>query len=51
MYTLWENHAILNEIDLKRSSSRCSRGHNLHPRGTDFMQALSYILFFPFDDF
>ena len=28
-----KNHAILNDIDSKRSSSRCFQGHNLHHRG------------------
>ena len=31
-YNLWNIHTILNEIDLKRSPSRCFQGYNLHPR-------------------
>ena len=27
-----KNHAVLNDIDSKRSSSRCFQGHNLYHR-------------------
>ena len=41
IYNLWENHANLNGIDSKRSTSRSFQGHNLHPR----VHALSFIFF------
>ena len=37
-----KNHAILCDIDSKRSVSRCFEGHNLHHRVTDFVET-----FFP----
>ena len=30
MYNLWKNHAILDDIDTKRSSGPCFQGHNFH---------------------
>ena len=27
-----KNHTVRNDVDVKRSSSRCFRGDNLHPR-------------------
>ena len=48
-YNLWKNHAILNDIDSKRSSS-CFQSHNLRYRVTGFVDAFSHI-FFPLDEF
>ena len=42
---MWENHANLNDLDSKRSSSRSFHGPNLHPRVTGFVHAFSFIFF------
>ena len=41
---------LKNEVDEMGSSSRCIRGHNLHPRVT-VLYTLSAISFFPSDNF
>ena len=39
IYNLWQNYALLNDID----SKRIFKGHNLHPRETGFVHAFSHI--------
>ena len=46
----WKNHTILNDIDSKRSSNRCFRGHNWHPRVTALCTLLN-IYFEPSEQF
>ena len=48
IHNLWKNHANLNDVNSKRSSSRCFQGHNLDPRVMGFGMHLA-ISFFPFE--
>ena len=45
---MWKKIAPFNEVNVKRSSSRCFRGYNLHPRVTICVHFKLY-LFFPSD--
>ena len=49
VYNLWQNYAILNDIDSKRTSSRCFQGHNLHPRETGLVHDFSHIFTWSID--
>ena len=44
------NHTILNNVHVKRLSSCCFRGHNLHV-GVTALRTLSVISFFPSNNF
>ena len=45
VHNLWKNHANLNDVNSKRSSSRCFQGHNVDPRVMGSVHSFSHIFF------